>query len=47
MTAQLVRLRETASTQDELHHLAEAGAPAGTAVVAESQASGRGSRRHN
>ncbi len=44
MTAQVVRLRETASTQDELHRLAEAGAPAGTAVVAESQAAGRGSR---
>ena len=44
MTAQLIRLRETASTQDELHQLAEAGAPAGTAVVAESQVAGRGSR---
>ena len=40
----LVRLRETASTQDELHRLAEEGAPAGAAVVAESQVAGRGSR---
>lgn len=40
----LLRLRETASTQDELHRLAEEGAPAGTAVVAESQVAGRGSR---
>jgi BirA family biotin operon repressor/biotin-[acetyl-CoA-carboxylase] ligase len=40
----LVRLRETASTQDELHRLAEDAAPAGTAVVAESQVAGRGSR---
>jgi BirA family biotin operon repressor/biotin-[acetyl-CoA-carboxylase] ligase len=40
----LVRLRETASTQDELHRLAEDGAPAGTAVVAEMQRVGRGSR---
>lgn len=47
MTVQLVRLRETASTQDELHQLAEAGAPAGTAVVAESQSAGRGSRGRN
>ncbi len=44
MTPALVRLRDTASTQDELHRLAEAGAPAGTAVVAETQRSGRGSR---
>ena len=44
MTPQLVRLRETASTQDELHRLAEEGAPAGTAVVAETQQAGRGSR---
>ena len=41
---ELVRLRETASTQDEVHRLAEGGAPAGTAVVAETQAAGRGSR---
>ena len=39
-----MRLRETPSTQDELHRLAEEGAPAGTAVVAESQVAGRGSR---
>lgn len=44
MTPALVRLRETASTQDELHRLAEAGAPVGTAVVAETQVAGRGSR---
>jgi BirA family biotin operon repressor/biotin-[acetyl-CoA-carboxylase] ligase len=44
VTAALVRLRETPSTQDELHRLAEEGAPAGTAVVAERQAAGRGSR---
>lgn len=39
-----MRLRETPSTQDELHRLAEEGAPAGTAVVAETQVAGRGSR---
>ena len=44
MTPTLIRLREASSTQDELHHLAEEGAPAGTAIVAEAQASGRGSR---
>lgn len=44
MTPALIRLREASSTQDELHRLAEEGAPAGTAVVAESQVSGRGSR---
>jgi len=44
VSAPLVRLRETPSTQDELHRLAEEGAPAGAAVVAETQASGRGSR---
>ena len=44
MTPALVRLRETSSTQDEVHRLAEEGAPAGTAVVAEVQRSGRGSR---
>jgi BirA family biotin operon repressor/biotin-[acetyl-CoA-carboxylase] ligase len=44
VTPQLVRLRETASTQDELHRLAAAGAPAGTAVVSETQTAGRGSR---
>lgn len=40
----LVRYGEVGSTQDALHALAEAGAPAGTAVVAEVQTSGRGSR---
>ena len=34
----------TVSTQDDLHALAAAGAPEGTAVVAEVQTSGRGSR---
>jgi BirA family biotin operon repressor/biotin-[acetyl-CoA-carboxylase] ligase len=45
--ARLVRLRETPSTQDEVHRLAEEGAPAGTAVVAETQVAGRGSRGRN
>ena len=40
----IVRLGAIASTMDALHHLAEAGAPAGTAVVAEVQTAGRGSR---
>lgn len=40
----IVRLASTSSTMDALHSLAEAGAPAGTAVVAEVQESGRGSR---
>lgn len=44
MSATLVRLAETRSTQDEAHQLAEAGAPAGTAVVAARQAAGRGAR---
>jgi len=44
VTPSLVRLRVTASTQDELHRLAGEGAPAGTAVVAETQQAGRGSR---
>ncbi len=44
MTVPLVRLGEVVSTQDELHRLAAEGAPAGTAVVAESQRGGRGSR---
>lgn len=38
------RLARTGSTQDELERLAEAGAPAGTVVVAETQEAGRGSR---
>ena len=40
----IVRLASTPSTMDALHALAEAGAPAGTAVVAEVQEAGRGSR---
>jgi BirA family biotin operon repressor/biotin-[acetyl-CoA-carboxylase] ligase len=44
MSGTLVRLREVASTQDELHRLAVEGAPDGTAVVAERQTAGRGSR---
>jgi BirA family transcriptional regulator, biotin operon repressor / biotin---[acetyl-CoA-carboxylase] ligase len=40
----IVRLASTPSTMDALHSLAEAGAEAGTAVVAEVQESGRGSR---
>jgi BirA family biotin operon repressor/biotin-[acetyl-CoA-carboxylase] ligase len=40
----IVRLASTPSTMDALHALAEAGAEAGTAVVAEIQESGRGSR---
>jgi BirA family transcriptional regulator, biotin operon repressor / biotin---[acetyl-CoA-carboxylase] ligase len=40
----IVRLARTASTMDALHELAQAGAPAGTAVVAEEQTAGRGSR---
>ncbi|MCU0621721.1 MAG: biotin--[acetyl-CoA-carboxylase] ligase, partial [Gemmatimonadales bacterium] len=38
------RLAEVGSTQDALHRLAESGAPTGTAVVAEVQRAGRGSR---
>lgn len=40
----IVRLASVASTMDALHELAQAGAPAGTAVVAEEQTAGRGSR---
>lgn len=40
----LVRLEQVASTQDEAHRLAEAGAPAGAAVVAREQTAGRGRR---
>jgi len=40
----IVRLASTPSTMDALHALAEAGAEAGTAVVAEVQDAGRGSR---
>jgi len=43
----IIRLRSTSSTMDVLHELAQGGAPAGTAVVAEEQTAGRGSRgRH-
>jgi BirA family biotin operon repressor/biotin-[acetyl-CoA-carboxylase] ligase len=42
---ELVRLAVTASTMDSLHDLAAAGAPAGTAVMADEQTEGRGSRR--
>lgn len=38
------RLEQVSSTQDEAHRLAAAGAPAGTAIVAERQTAGRGSR---
>lgn len=41
---ELVRLAVTASTMDSLHQLAAAGAPAGTAVLADEQTAGRGSR---
>ena len=41
---EIVRLARVGSTMDTLHDLAQAGAPAGTAVVAEVQESGRGSR---
>jgi BirA family biotin operon repressor/biotin-[acetyl-CoA-carboxylase] ligase len=44
MKGTLVRLGEIASTQDELHRRAADGAPDGTAVVAERQVAGRGSR---
>jgi BirA family biotin operon repressor/biotin-[acetyl-CoA-carboxylase] ligase len=40
----IVRLGAIASTMDALHELAQGGAPAGTAVVAEAQTAGRGSR---
>jgi BirA family transcriptional regulator, biotin operon repressor / biotin---[acetyl-CoA-carboxylase] ligase len=41
---EIVRLARVGSTMDALHDLAEAGAPTGTAVVADVQESGRGSR---
>jgi BirA family biotin operon repressor/biotin-[acetyl-CoA-carboxylase] ligase len=44
MTVTLIQLRETTSTQDEVHRLAEQGAPQGTAVSAVRQAAGRGAR---
>lgn len=40
----LINLERVASTQDEVHRLAEEGAPDGTAVVAGEQTAGRGSR---
>jgi len=40
----IVRLGAIASTMDALHELAQGGAPAGTAIVAEAQTAGRGSR---
>lgn len=40
----IVRLQATPSTMDAVHALAQGGAPAGTAVVAEEQTAGRGSR---
>jgi BirA family biotin operon repressor/biotin-[acetyl-CoA-carboxylase] ligase len=44
MSAPLHRLARIGSTMDHLHELAAGGAPAGTAVVAEAQTGGRGSR---
>jgi BirA family biotin operon repressor/biotin-[acetyl-CoA-carboxylase] ligase len=44
MSAELHRVARIGSTMDRLHQLAAAGAPAGTAVVAEEQTGGRGSR---
>ena len=41
---EMVRLARVGSTMDALHDLAQTGAPPGTAVVAEVQDSGRGSR---
>jgi BirA family biotin operon repressor/biotin-[acetyl-CoA-carboxylase] ligase len=42
--ARIVRLARVGSTMDALHALAQQGAPVGTAVLAEEQSSGRGSR---
>ncbi|HKT61238.1 MAG TPA: biotin--[acetyl-CoA-carboxylase] ligase [Gemmatimonadales bacterium] len=44
VVADIVRLGAVTSTMDALHALAEGGAAAGTAVVAQSQTAGRGSR---
>jgi BirA family biotin operon repressor/biotin-[acetyl-CoA-carboxylase] ligase len=41
---QLHRVDRIGSTMDHLHQLAEQGAPAGTAILAEAQTGGRGSR---
>jgi BirA family biotin operon repressor/biotin-[acetyl-CoA-carboxylase] ligase len=40
----ILRLARVGSTMDALHELAESGTPAGTAVVADVQQAGRGSR---
>jgi len=42
--SRLIALERVGSTQDEVHRLAEGGAPDGTAVVAGQQTAGRGSR---
>ncbi len=42
--SRIVTVERVGSTQDEAHRLAERGAPDGTAVVAEEQSAGRGSR---
>jgi BirA family biotin operon repressor/biotin-[acetyl-CoA-carboxylase] ligase len=42
--SRLIRLVRVPSTMDALHELAQAGAPPGTAVIAEEQTAGRGSR---
>jgi BirA family biotin operon repressor/biotin-[acetyl-CoA-carboxylase] ligase len=44
VAAELYRVGRIGSTMDRLHELAEQGAPAGTAVLAEAQTGGRGSR---
>jgi BirA family biotin operon repressor/biotin-[acetyl-CoA-carboxylase] ligase len=44
VTARLQRVGRIGSTMDRVHQLAEQGAPAGTAVLAEAQTRGRGSR---
>ena len=44
MEWQIIWLKTTGSTNDELHRLALQGAPAGTVIVADSQSSGRGRR---
>jgi BirA family transcriptional regulator, biotin operon repressor / biotin---[acetyl-CoA-carboxylase] ligase len=44
VAAELHRVGRIGSTMDHLHQLAEQGAPAGTAILAEAQTGGRGSR---
>jgi BirA family biotin operon repressor/biotin-[acetyl-CoA-carboxylase] ligase len=44
VAAELHRVGRIGSTMDRVHQLAEQGAPAGTAVLAEAQTGGRGSR---